>query len=45
MTKTIIDYYVNECVKFVNEPENFKKITEMKRLLSDIEKIETGTTV
>lgn len=44
MTRTIIDYYVNECVKFVNEPENFKKITEMKRLLSDIEKIETGTT-
>ncbi len=44
MTKTIIDYYVNECIKFVNKPENFHKMSEMKRLLSDIEKIETGTT-
>jgi len=44
MTKTIIDYYVNECMKFVKKPENFHKMTEMKRLLSDIEKIETGTT-
>jgi polyhydroxyalkanoate synthase subunit PhaC len=44
MTKTIIDYYLNECINFVNQPENFHKITEMKRLLSDIEKIETGTT-
>jgi polyhydroxyalkanoate synthase len=44
MTKTIIDYYLNECINFVNKPENFQKMTEMKRLLSDIEKIETGTT-
>ena len=44
INKTILDYYLNECVKFVNEPENFKKMTEMKRLLSDIEKIETGMT-
>src|ERR1044071_3907007 len=44
MTKTIIDYYFNEYLNFINEKENFKKLTEMKRLLSDIEKIETGTT-
>jgi polyhydroxyalkanoate synthase subunit PhaC len=44
MNKTILDHYLNEYVNFVNEPENFRKVTEMKRLLSNIEKIETGQT-
>jgi polyhydroxyalkanoate synthase subunit PhaC len=44
MNKTIMDYYLNEYVDFIKEPENLKKLTEMKRLLSNIEKIETGQT-
>ena len=44
MNKTILDHYLNEYVNFVNEPENFRKLTEMKKLLSNIEKIETGQT-
>jgi polyhydroxyalkanoate synthase subunit PhaC len=44
MSKTILDHYLNEYVNFVNEPENFRKLTEMKKLLSNIEKIETGQT-
>ena len=39
-----MDYYLNEYVDFIKEPENLKKLTEMKRLLSNIEKIETGQT-
>jgi polyhydroxyalkanoate synthase len=44
MNKTILDHYLNEYMNFVNEPENFRKVTEMKKLLSNIEKIETGQT-
>ena len=44
MNKTIVDHYLNEYLNFINEPENFKKLTEMKRLLSNIETIETGQT-
>jgi polyhydroxyalkanoate synthase subunit PhaC len=44
MNKTIMDYYLNEYVDFIKEPENLKKLTEMKRLLSNIEKIKTGQT-
>jgi len=44
MNKTILDHYLSEYVNFVNEPENFRKLTEMKKLLSNIEKIETGQT-
>ena len=44
MNKTILDHYLNEYMDFLNEPENFKKLTEMKKLLSNIEKIETGQT-
>jgi polyhydroxyalkanoate synthase subunit PhaC len=44
MNKTILDHYLNEYLNFINEPENFRKITEMKRLLSNIETIETGQT-
>jgi polyhydroxyalkanoate synthase len=44
MNKTIMDYYLNEYVDFIKEPENLKKLTEMKILLSNIEKIETGQT-
>ena len=44
MNKTILDHYLNEYVNFVNEPENFRKLTEMKKLLSNIEKIKTGQT-
>ena len=39
-----MDYYLNEYVDFIKEPENLKKLTEMKRLLSNIEKIKTGET-
>ena len=44
MNKAILDHYLNEYVNFANEPENFRKLTEMKRLLSNIEKIKTGQT-
>ena len=44
MNKTILDHYLNEYLNFINEPENFRKLTEMKRLLSNIETIETGQT-
>jgi len=44
MSKTILDHYLNEYTNFVNEPENFRKLAEMKKLLSNIEKIETGQT-
>jgi polyhydroxyalkanoate synthase len=44
MNKAILDHYLNEYVNFANEPENFRKLTEMKILLSNIEKIKTGQT-
>ena len=44
MNKTIVDHYLNEYSNFINQPENFRKLTEMKRLLSNIETIETGQT-
>ena len=44
MNKTILDHYLDEYLNFINEPENFRKLTEMKRLLSNIETIETGQT-
>ncbi len=44
MNKAILDHYLNEYVNFANEPENFRKLTQMKILLSNIEKIKTGQT-
>ncbi len=44
MNKTILDHYLNEYTNFIKEPENYRKLTEMKKLLSNIEKIKTGQT-
>lgn len=44
MNKSLLDHCLKEYQNFINQPDNYKKLTEMKRLLSSIEKIETGLT-
>lgn len=44
MIKTFSDYIIKESNDFLNNPENIKKMAEIKKLLANIENIETGTT-